>query len=313
MGLVFAESWRSDMNVQLLLRLTLVVLLVLAGVQTTIADLTYEEESTDRGSLRIFKMTITPAPEPVPAMQYRLTVPPHKTIPGNAITHYLRSYGENSLDAPWKGAREKYDDVFDWYSNDIAIKDLPLDKLRDVSSMFDSYVSNHIARATICRFVDWGLAEEELTGLGAIEFLLPSVQQTRSISRALALRTRFAIAENRFDDAIDHMRMNYRLAENVGRMKFLVADLVGMAEVGMTHQTMNDGSWQFRERPVHIGGISGRDEIVHGLMSHADLSHSHQICYQELHPTHIFSEAVIHSHMINCIIVATFGNRQTGP
>lgn len=220
--------------------LRLVALLICVFTQTVRADLNYEEESTDRGMQRVYKMTISPAAEPVPALQNRLTVQPHETIPGNAITHYLRSYGENSLDAPWKAAREKYDDVHQWYSNEIAIKDLPLDNVRDVSEMFDTYVNSHIARATICRFVDWGLAEEDLGGLEAIEFLLPSVQQTRSVSRALSLRTRLAIADGRYDDAIDHMRMNYRLAENVGEMKFLVASLVGIAEVSMANQTMAD-------------------------------------------------------------------------
>lgn len=220
--------------------LRMIVLLFWVLSQSVCADLNYVEESTDRGMQRVYKMAISPAAEPVPALQYRLTVQSYETIPANAITHYLRSYGENSLNAPWKAASEKYEDVHQWYSNDIAIKNLPLDKVRDVSAMFDTYVNSHIARATICRFVDWGLAEEDLNGFEAIEFLLPSVQQTRSISRALSLRTRLAIAEGRYDDAIDHMRMNYRLAENVGEMKFLVASLVGIAEVGMANQTMAD-------------------------------------------------------------------------
>ncbi len=102
--------------------------------------------------------------------------------------------------------------------------------------MFDSLVDDHIARATICRDSDWGLAEEELRGLELIEFLLPSVQQTRSMSRVLALRTRLAIAEGRYDDAIKYLRMNYQLGQNVAKMKFLVAGLVAVAEIGIANE-----------------------------------------------------------------------------
>ena len=47
------------------------------------------------------------------------------------------------------------------------------------------------------------------------------------------MRTRFAIQEGRFDDAVEHLRMNFQLAKNVGKVKFLVADLIAIAEIGI--------------------------------------------------------------------------------
>ncbi len=217
------------------------VLISLLSHPVARADVTVVEESTNQGVRLIYQMQVTPAAEPNPTMKYRLTVEPYKTIPGNAITHYLRSFGENSLDTPWNSARDKYGDtVYDWLGYRIPIKDLPLDDLREASQLFDTYVENHIARATLCRQADWGLNEEDLSGMEAISFLLPSVQQTRSISRALALQTRFAIAESRYEDAIRLMRMNYQLAQNVSKMKFLVASLVGIAEVGIANNNLID-------------------------------------------------------------------------
>ena len=216
--------------------LTCVIAFVVAGA-ALLADVTVQQK---RG-LTTYKMVITPAAESNPAFKHRLTVGPHETIPGNAVTHYLRSFGESGLTSPWKRAEEKFGrEIHEWYSPETDLSDVPIESLREVSGMFDSYVRNHIARATKCRDCEWGLAEEELYGVELFTFPLSSVQQTRSISRVLALRTRLAIQEGRFDDAVEHLRMNYQLARNVGEMKFLVAGLVGIAEVGIANYGMID-------------------------------------------------------------------------
>ena len=198
-------------------------------------------ENGKRANGTVYKMTVTPAKQARPAFKYRLSVEPHKTIPGNAITHYLRSLGENSLNGPWKAVQDQFGmDVFDWISLDTKPEDIPLDKLKTAASFFDSYVDNHLRRATLCRDAEWGLAEERLLGSESIEFLLPSVQQTRSMARALMLRNRLAVIDRRFDDSIEHLRMTYQLAQNVSKMKFLVSNLVGIAEVGLANDGMID-------------------------------------------------------------------------
>ena len=122
---------------------------------------------------------------------------------------------------------------------------MPIEELLDtpakeVSQTFDQYIDHHIERATFCRYCDWGLGVEDLNGMELYDFLLPSVQNTRSISRVLALQTRVAIAEKRFDRAAELIRMNYQLGRNVGKIKFLVAGLVGIAEVNITSETLVD-------------------------------------------------------------------------
>ncbi len=119
-----------------MIRLTVAMLLLgsLGLVPAAAADVTLELENNDRGTVMVYKMSVTPAAEPVPAMKYRLSVEPHTKIPGNAITHYLRSYGENGITGPWKNATDKFGmEVHDWYDSKIPIKDLPLDKVREVS------------------------------------------------------------------------------------------------------------------------------------------------------------------------------------
>lgn len=220
--------------------------LLIACIATTLStkagtaqDVRLVEEQDGNRLVQVLHLTVSPSAENVPAFRYRLTTLPQQTIPGNAATHYLRSFGENSLEAPWKSIIEKFgDDVHDWYNLDTAAADVPWEKARQAARRFDHYIENLLRRASLCRECDWGLAEEELSGMETIEFLLPSIQQTRTISRMLALRTRVAIHDREFQKAIDHLRMNYQLGQDVSRMKFLVCDLVGIAEVGIAHQGM---------------------------------------------------------------------------
>ena len=184
-------------------------------------------------------MKITPAAEPSPIFKYRFCVPPRETIAANAATSYLRSFGEGALSRPLDKAIEEYghDDMGEWWNlNDgVPIEGLLETPAKKVSQTFDGYIKGYIERATRCRYCDWGLAEEDLSGPEVIEFLLPSVQQTRSISRVLALQTRIAIAEKRFDRAAELMRMNYQLGRSVGKMKFLVS-FSGWARGSWHHQ-----------------------------------------------------------------------------
>jgi len=200
------------------------------------------ENAEGQDDLTVFQMTVTPAPEPVPALKYRLTLRPHERKPGNAATRYLRSVWENSLDGYWKNTRDRFGaDTFDsWYGRTLAIEDLPLKDVREAARGFVSYVEGHIDPASRSRECDWGLEEEDLRGMDTISFLLPDAQGSRRICRVLALLTRFAIAEHRYDDAIEYMRMNYQLGQDISKQLFVVSNLVGLAIVGTTNFTVID-------------------------------------------------------------------------
>ena len=74
-----------------------------------------------------------------------------------------------------------------------------------------------------------------MSGPEIYSFLLPEIQESRSLSRALQLRTRVAIAERDYGRAVDQIRMNYRLGQNVARSPFLVSSLVGIAEASIAN------------------------------------------------------------------------------
>jgi hypothetical protein len=54
----------------------------------------------------------------------------------------------------------------------------------------------------------------------------------------LLLRTRLAVAERRYDDAIATMRMNYRLGQDAAKPPLLVCGLIGIAIESMTNGTL---------------------------------------------------------------------------
>ena len=179
------------------------------------------------------EMTVSPAALPEPIFTHRLTLLPHQTVAGNAAPVYMNSFADRGLVQLWNTAYKQFGD-------ELHEEDMPLDKLRAASKIFDKYVQNHIVKASLRRDCDWGYGVEDLKGLSVLDLALNTAQEARSISRVLRLQAELAIRESRFDEAVDLMRMNYRLAENVGKTKLLVSNLVGIAIAGITNGNMTD-------------------------------------------------------------------------
>ena len=196
------------------------------------------QRRTDQGTLHLYQMKVTPAAEPVPAFRYRLTVMPHETKPGNAVTRLLRCLGENTLTNIYKYTYDELGDDFDkLYTPSDQI---PLDKLKAIDGKLDLLAEHFVKLAAYSREIDWGIEEEDFRGIETIGFLLPTAQETRDISRLLMIRARLQIAERRYDDAIETLKRNFRIAQTVSEMKFLVSGLIGIAEVGMGHRVIAD-------------------------------------------------------------------------
>ncbi len=205
------------------------------------AEVVVEEVEADGGTVTVFHMTVTPAPEPVPALKHRLWSRPQDLQPGNSVVYYLRAFPEGGMEQSWKRLHEQYGDAVDeWYRNDHPISKLPLDKVRIAAGYFEERIKQMIRPGTLCRDTDWGDDALNVRGLETITYLLPHIQVMRAIGRALCLRTRFAIAEHRYEDAIDGLRMNYRLGHDVGQDLFLVSALVGIAIEGLANNNVID-------------------------------------------------------------------------
>ncbi|MEM8944696.1 MAG: hypothetical protein AAGD11_05880 [Planctomycetota bacterium] len=203
------------------------------------AELTVIKDYEGQQGFTLHRMTVTPAGEPVPALKHRFVVPLHLRKPGNAATHYLRSFGELSPNDRWRRIKDKYgEQAYEWYEYSTPVADLPMQDFRDAAPIFQKYADRFIAEASRCRRCDWGIEEMDLRGREAISYLLSDVQESRAISRALAYVSRLAIIDRRIEDAIEYIRMNYQLGQDFGKQRFLVSNLVGMAEVGLANQSV---------------------------------------------------------------------------
>ena len=216
--------------------------LMLLKPATSRAELQVIENYEEQNGLTLFRMTVTAAPEPTPALKHRLCLRAHEYRPGNAATYYLRANGEDILSSTWKGVHSKHGDkVYEWYDiDDVPLNELPLDRMREAAAAFDHLVTSFIRPASEMQDCDYGYHFAELRGEEVYSLPLPGAQQSRSIARLLALRTRLATAEGRYDDAIDHMRMLYRLAQNSGNEPIFVCGLVGIAEQGVANSQAID-------------------------------------------------------------------------
>ncbi|MEX2091781.1 MAG: hypothetical protein WD971_03840, partial [Pirellulales bacterium] len=203
------------------------------------ADVTYTEADND---LIIIRMSVTPAAEPAPALKYRLLAREIDLKSGNAAPYYYRTFHE--LSNVMRMRRKKFDEEEElsrWYgtgADAMPIVDLPLDKLHAAILEPEGSVKAHLRDAMSRRNCDWQLDVEDERGTGVIAFLLDEFQQGRELARMLVLETRLAIAERRYDDATDAMRMTFRLAVDTARVPFLVNGLIGIAEAGMANGTM---------------------------------------------------------------------------
>jgi hypothetical protein len=210
--------------------LTIAACLVLPAL----ADVTYEKAKDGDNEIEIVRMTVTPAAEPVPALRHRLVAREIDLKSGNAVPYYYRA--ELDLRSVMKELRKEFDEdtqLSPWYGpvdvDATPIAKLPLEKVRKASQKFEPLYNSHLRTAFERRNCDWELGIEEIRSVETISFLIEEVQGAREIGRMMALRARLAIAEHRYDDAIEFMRNQYRLGRDVAKMPFVVSGLVGVA------------------------------------------------------------------------------------
>jgi hypothetical protein len=193
------------------------------------ADVTYESTQEINNRFDVIRMTVTPAAAPVPSLRYRLVSRDVDLKPGNSVPYYYRAMLNLTRDT--ENIRKKYseDDINKWETpgeEGTPIRDLPLEKLRDVAK---ETASSGIADATTRRDCNWELGIEDMRGVDVVTFLLPEFTASRELGRMLTLRTRLEIAERRYDDAIETMRQQYRLGHDVSQVPLLVCGLIGIA------------------------------------------------------------------------------------
>lgn len=181
------------------------------------------------------KLTVTPAAEPRPALRYELLPPLREKQPGNAALAYYRAFAarpqrSNDPDGPATNARIEQD----W-------RDGPLDQLpRDaVKKRLEEYsaVFREVERATVADQCNWEMLPRiRSEGVNA----LLEVQHSRDIQLHLSLRTRLALADDRYDEAAKSLRAALQMAKHVGESPTNLQLLVGIALEAIALERVED-------------------------------------------------------------------------
>ena len=178
------------------------------------------------GAVRIL---ISPASEPSPALRYRFWVPEVRREGGNAITNMLRASSlvreipnRQQLDVQWS---EQWPPQLDAQ----PIDQFPKAQAREYLAKYQQVLSE-LAEMDKASRIDYEQHWNELKGIDVISVLFPEIQQSRHLARLIQTQARLAIAEGRFEDAIESIRIGFRLSEVVSHMgrSFLIGKLVSI-------------------------------------------------------------------------------------
>ncbi|MBC8352635.1 MAG: hypothetical protein H8E66_11635 [Planctomycetes bacterium] len=176
---------------------------------------------------QVWDLQLTPASEPRPALKYQLRPPYRMQQPGDATPHYYRAL---LMDAELPSdLKKQYVDRSEHWSGD---DDASREEMRKWLAKYHQ-VYKELLIATYRERVDWDLRIRDLKGMETIAFLLPDAQRMRDLGRMLQIKARLEISEGHFDEAIETLRVGYRLSYAVAQTPTLINDLVGVAITSM--------------------------------------------------------------------------------
>ncbi len=168
------------------------------------------------------KLTVHPAPEPIPALKHQLLPGLLERTPGNAAVLYNRVLIQftDQLDD------ETSERIATWAGRDMASDELPVEEIREALKPFDAIMSELAvaARRDSCR---WDVPFRK--GQNPFAILLPELQQQRQLARVLVVNIRLAILDGRIDDAAEMLKTGFAFARDVGHGPTLIHGLVGIA------------------------------------------------------------------------------------
>ncbi len=166
----------------------------------------------------LIKLSVLPAPAPIPALKYMLLPDLREMKPGNPIQAYLKCY------------LVQYRFVFDEEEFDRrkTLLAMPLDELpRPAVREFSPFALDQVDAAARLDNPDWQI----LLRLRDEGYFtpIPDVQAMRNLGRALAVRFKSEVAAGKIDDAIRTAKTMFAMARHSGEHITFIGNLVGIA------------------------------------------------------------------------------------
>lgn len=187
------------------------------------------------GKERVVELTVRPAPPPRPALRWRLLPALAERTPGNAAPYYYRaalrlashSGGKNDL---WTQYSDKSED---WLSS--APERYPREEVRQWLAHWSGTLEE-LRAAAQRETCEWEIRPQDLQGLQTLHFVLQEVQEMRELARLARLQAHAALMDGQYAEALNTLRLGYRLGSDVSRYGLLISSLVGIAIIS----TMNE-------------------------------------------------------------------------
>lgn len=206
-------------------------------------------ESEDSRQSRVVDVEIGPAKPTVPALKHWLFPGPSSLKKGDGVTYYYRALGRlRSMDRnkSWRENRilrqdgkpvpmnqQTMSELWN-YASERKLSPTEFAKLKSIIEVSGAGVFNELRVATSFREVDWSFDSVREKSLAEyISFLLPDIQDIRQLARFLSLKAKIEIAEGRYDDAIETLRVGFVMSKSMEQTPFLVSTLVGLASANL--------------------------------------------------------------------------------
>lgn len=216
------------------------VALLLVLTATSVASAGVRHVEDDSGHV-VVQMEVTPADEPSPAFQHRLTYGPHERLPGNRPQWYARAYPENTVAWSTWNKLSNDEEFIPYYVPGIPVDEVAWDKLDSKGrKLTQSLLDENIVPGGKRQECDWGIRAEQFTGADFFQLTLGEFQSVRSIARMLNLQIRLAVHEHRYDDAVKYLRTQYQIGADVGSEPVVVCGLIGIAITGIANAGVAD-------------------------------------------------------------------------
>jgi hypothetical protein len=183
--------------------------------------------------IEIVQIRTQPSPEADPPLRHSLLTPYPQLEPGNAAIFYYRA-----LVLMPRDEKSQFSDAQEAWL-ELPVAEMPQDEVQKWLAPYQQSLYE-LQRAAVRETCNWGLQLRDLDGLEAIMFQLPELQEVRQLARMLRLKSRLELAQRRFDDALNTLRLGYSMARDVGRAPTLIHGLVGIAIGSQMNQSVVD-------------------------------------------------------------------------
>ena len=197
------------------------------------STMTFEELQTSKGRTRRQQdstpISVQPATEPVPALRIRFYPELWDLKPGQALLHYTR--------AQMLFSQHKREDQNRWQSSEWleGTGDGEIPTTEQIKAAIDGLrpVFDELHELAIAEDFRWDHRLRDIRGPQVYMYLLPDVQEIRTMARMLVLKTRYQLSVGEFDGAFSSITDGLRLAAFVGQGETLIQRLVGIAITSM--------------------------------------------------------------------------------